>query len=398
MSITIIQSPKEYTPAYNPIYWVVDSDNKSEDGFQYVFDVYIRGVQVSRHRIPPRVNLGVAKFDCAKIVEAYVTHDISYSTVAFERNTNSWADVVVHFGEEYIVAGVVTTYIDIETSDKVYAINASLTTIEYAGWNDSIFLLSGGSKRFLTSQPQGVKVLSYDSYWLHFIAPVPEDILKVIIRMRNGNTVVSSHSYSPTDLSNAVDGDMFLRIGCGTKQITDLFGAGVYAGCDSYSVFVAGAADAPLSEERFFLLDSPNCKYENIRLQFLNKMGGFDAFNFKLISKQESDIVKKNYGVVTGAFNSDNEFIYSANDRSSQTMSITITDTYKVNSDWISEDESAWLKELVTSPIVFQEKAGQLIPVRINETKYNTQKVVNEKLFNLSISFDYGNPSNRQRY
>jgi hypothetical protein len=79
-------------------------------------------------------------------------------------------------------------------------------------------------------------------------------------------------------------------------------------------------------------------------------------------------------------------------------MSITSQDAITANSDWITEAESIWLKELLTSPIVFMEQAGQLIPISINESQHKFNKTVNEKLFNIQITFGFGNESARQSY
>ena len=54
MAITILSSPLSYTPAYNDINFVVDSTNKTQPNFNYIFDILINGSVVSRHRVPPR--------------------------------------------------------------------------------------------------------------------------------------------------------------------------------------------------------------------------------------------------------------------------------------------------------------------------------------------------------
>src|SRR6478609_7525494 len=111
MSITIIQEPQEVTPAYNPINYVVSSDNISEPAFQYIFDLYIGGAFISRHRLPPKTFTGVARLDVSSIVQSYVTHNIDIDSTAFDRNPNSWIDLYIRFGEEYEVAGVLTDFI-----------------------------------------------------------------------------------------------------------------------------------------------------------------------------------------------------------------------------------------------------------------------------------------------
>ncbi len=43
MAQTTIASPQTFSPAYNPLKFIIDSTNKSLDGFRYIFDVYAAG-------------------------------------------------------------------------------------------------------------------------------------------------------------------------------------------------------------------------------------------------------------------------------------------------------------------------------------------------------------------
>ena len=85
--LIIIQQPPEITPAYNPINFVVESDNVAEPSFQYVFDLYVAGAFVSRHRLPPKTFTGVARLDVSSIVQSYVTNDFNITDTAFESST-----------------------------------------------------------------------------------------------------------------------------------------------------------------------------------------------------------------------------------------------------------------------------------------------------------------------
>jgi hypothetical protein len=397
MSITIIQEPLEVTPAYNPINYVVSSDNTAEPSFQYVFDLYIGGTFVSRHRLPPKTFTGVARLDVSSIVQSYVTHDINIEDTAFDRNPNSWIDFYIRFGEEYTVDGVLTTYINLIDSTTCYAVNASLEYLPFADWNNNTYY-QGSTRKFLTSIAEP-RVLDNTNLWLHLYHEIPENIIEVNVQTFSSNGLaINTNSFSPTDLSNAEVGDRFLRVSVGTAQLKELFGASFFDGASYYRILILDLTSSFVFEQKTIHIQESNCKYENIPLHFLNVQGGFDVFNFKLASTKSTGIEKKRYNVIEGSFNSSNEYVYASSDRSNQVMSSSNQDSITVNSDWITEAESAWLKELVTSPIVFMEQAGQLIPVSITETKYKTNKTVNEKLFNLQITFDFGNENYRQSY
>ena len=57
-----------------------------------------------------------------------------------------------------------------------------------------------------------------------------------------------------------------------------------------------------------------------------------------------------------------------------------------------------WLEELITSPDVYVEKSGTLVPINITTAKHERKKQVNDKLFNLTLEFTYSYNRYRQRF
>jgi hypothetical protein len=74
-----------------------------------------------------------------------------------------------------------------------------------------------------------------------------------------------------------------------------------------------------------------------------------------------------------------------------------LDDTITINSDWITEDESIWLEQLVTSPDVYIYDGSNLVAVNITNANYETKYEASQQLFNLVISFTYSQNRKRQR-
>jgi hypothetical protein len=74
-----------------------------------------------------------------------------------------------------------------------------------------------------------------------------------------------------------------------------------------------------------------------------------------------------------------------------------LDDTITIQSDWITEAESAWLEQLVTSPDVYIYEGVNLVSVNITDSSYSTKYVASEQLFNLSVTFQYSQNRKRQR-
>jgi hypothetical protein len=91
------------------------------------------------------------------------------------------------------------------------------------------------------------------------------------------------------------------------------------------------------TEDLRFYIDRDCERYPWIRLHWLNKLGGFDEFSFKLDTVHESDVTIFDKGYV--------HYTKSAIDR------------LILNSDWINETTQNWLvRELLESPLVYLEQ------------------------------------------
>jgi hypothetical protein len=396
MAITINQEPATYSPAYNPLFFVATSDNTAEDNFNYIVDIYWSSTFQTRHRLPARPDNGRCLFDASEIVQNLITHDIDNSgTGYFFRNLNSFLKFQIKFGEEYDVAGVSTVFADLATSSNIYAFNASLHPDEFINWDPSYFLLANYSCKFLTNSPTIQKTRAGESMRLYSIASDPSKYHRLQVKKYNASGIISTDVIA-NPYTAASDSNMFLNAMVGYLDIEVALGAGYLTGATYYTVQVINSSGVAMSELRRFNIVTECSKYTPVRLHFLNKLGGFDSFTFTKSSKDSSNMDKSFYKSGTGSF-SGSAFSISVSDREDQTLSVTVKDSITLNSDWLSEEESLWLKELVSSPIVFQDFAGQLKPVRILDTRYDPKKKVNEKLFNLSITLALKD-SYRQRY
>jgi hypothetical protein len=59
-----------------------------------------------------------------------------------------------------------------------------------------------------------------------------------------------------------------------------------------------------------------------------------------------------------------------------------------LNSDFITETEAVWLKELINSPRVWMYDT-QLIPINIRTSDYEQKYHINDKVFNLTLQVEH---------
>jgi hypothetical protein len=117
---------------------------------------------------------------------------------------------------------------------------------------------------------------------------------------------------------------------------------------DSYEVFIRNASGvgAGVSETRKFKIDTRCSNYENQRIVFLNRLGGWDYFNFTLDSKKSITISRTEYEKIL-------DWNYTIGDRGKTILAQKAETRMAINSDWITEKDSMWLEELLTSPEVY---------------------------------------------
>jgi hypothetical protein len=106
MAITSIAAPQDFTPAYNPIKFIVDGTNKNLLGYKYIFDIYPQGgaTKIAEYRVFPEFGTGYGRIDISKLLQTKVSYDSDlYNTVTYPA-INSFYKYDVKIGEEYITS------------------------------------------------------------------------------------------------------------------------------------------------------------------------------------------------------------------------------------------------------------------------------------------------------
>jgi len=88
--------------------------------------------------------------------------------------------------------------------------------------------------------------------------------------------------------------------------------------------------------------DSCDKGWENYRIAFKNRHGGFDYWNFNLKSTN-------NLNVETTEYSRNLDWDYSIGDREDTTLSVKANESYTVNTDFIDKYDYLFLKELITT-------------------------------------------------
>jgi len=400
MAITIHANPKDFAPVYNKMEYLISSTNTSEPNFAYLVDVYINGsaTKTVRLRIPVRPSDSKGKVDIHRVLESALTSNVGSptGTAGTYEAANSSLSYIVKFGEEY--GTTLTQYPDLTVDSSRKAFNASLEKRPFINWDVTEYEMDGITKKFLTNMPDNNKV-SIDSHgWLYF---KEETVLSIytVVTYNSSGTLISSFKIdatatsgdiqfipsSPASLNNIDNANIIL----GSQPIIDSTVA-------SYTICLGLVSPLSSSETRTFQIEE-SCKYNSNTLIFQNNLGAFDSFTFYKGDMSTTDIERKDMKVNVDNVVS-NDIVYSMNEREKVTYYTKKSETIKLMSDWISEEESNWLLELISSPEIYLQEGNELTAVaKIKATNYVKKKVVRDKLFKIDVELELGYDDYRQR-
>jgi len=68
-----------------------------------------------------------------------------------------------------------------------------------------------------------------------------------------------------------------------------------------------------------------------------------------------------------------------------------------VNTDYLTEAESAWMNDLFTSPVVYRELNNELIAMNITGNSIVKKTSLNDKLMQYTFELNYSLTNRRQR-
>lgn len=215
-------------------------------------------------------------------------------------------------------------------------------------------------------------------------------------------------SYVYYDAANTILGYDFLNYGAndngvlryivptGTQNIVDIGGSGssfISGGLlDHYEVIIGlGDGSNPLPDDdisrRFNYQIIPDCRpYDVVRLTFLNKLGGYDYWNFNLVSKYKSNIKRTQIDrALSPLFAGDGprgrDVIYS-----------TAVENWTINTDFLTDTDALFIRELVESSSVFiVETNGSITPVVISDSSWDFKSGLLNGYVQYTIEFQKAN-------
>jgi hypothetical protein len=120
----------------------------------------------------------------------------------------------------------------------------------------------------------------------------------------------------------------------------------------------------------------------------------FSLVNKREVSAERRSYTRTNWEVGSDVMNRYNTFkvLYPGQ----ETFSVEQTIIHRLTSDWLTQTDHAWLKDLIMSPEVYLEKSGYFYPVSIGTNNWSERIRNVDKTFNLTLDVNFGEKLNSQ--
>lgn len=408
--VTVHQEPATNTPAFNDQWFVASSNQTASANFVfyvtitvYYYDTVTATYTTKAYvETPDNPTDGYLRFNARSYAEKYVKHYIPINTSGINKCLNGCIKIVVNIGERYGTTPTVYS----GTNKTYYVWNASLNYLNIPGYSASDYVANNGAAfPILNDYPEtGLSV--YSQGYLYIYCASDNVLQKARITSTDGSTIYQF------DISNSLLAsgnwyDRYLAINVSPWYLSVLGGAnwGATVGTQ-YSVQLydnTGTVRKTVTFDYEEMCD----RYYPYQLIYVNKKGAFDHFYFDLLSEKEIEIsrtkVKHNEYASTLGGNTQSYTIYTPQ---SQTYSVEWTESIKLNTDNVTEEQAETLAELFTAPVVYiQDISGSgaggaytsIYPVNTTETKYKKTKYFNQKVFQVAALVEFAHNNYRQK-
>lgn len=388
MALTVSQTPKLYTPAYNEQFFTALSDQIAVTDFKYIVTVECNasGV-VETYDILQRPD-GYLVYDVQEWTKNYISRSYFnpklYQSGSYGLATGKAATVQVKI-KEYYSGAIQSTY----TYD--YTIwDACLKKEDFATFDYTAYVINGTDIIPLSDDPNPYPYINTESgdYFIHFF--------------RNNSTKVTLTTLDDTsgivdsvDIALNTSNNLIHYFDCGYNSLVTL---GMTPPLDGWSVVVEIKNGSTVLYTTQLYFKDIETDYVDYGVFYLTREGKINYMDFEKVSQKTVD---KQVNTVRQRPNKITSGVYGSNiyDSELYTVSTQTTKQILLNANWITPSQAEKLEDLFDSPVVYLKdyKKNRYLSVRVKNSNYEIGNGFIDPLIPFSITCEYSIQETRQR-
>lgn len=370
MAITVNSTPASYSSAHDSLWYVVSSNNSTQNNFKYVFTIQVGGIDVATVKNYPDEG-GYGVFDAAPIVRNYFASGFSTSGSSLLQYADGFlhVDYTVIYGEQ--VGAVLTTNL---TSSTGKAWNYSLDPFRNS--------ISTYANKFLTTRDRTAgQVANGEKFYITYFNA---DFANVTATIQKLNEDGSNNGSASTGSGLSTAHGLILDLS--PNAINSYLGSS-FISASTYAYRVTVGSDSMTVKQ----VCAP--RFTPVQLVFQNKFGGYDSFTFRLLSRESQRVSRSTYKsneyrrVGTTMTNKASSGVHFGG---TQAFAGNIQYGFKVTSDYLSAIDYELGSQLIASNEAYYYSGSDYFPIIMRETSYEEKNDSADKMFNYELNFDLG--------
>lgn len=400
MSLTLIQQPYEITPVNQKLMVLVSSTNTSQPDFRYVFKFGDYNIYVQPN---PQ---GVGMLDLAPLFKHKLSHSpVMHSDIdgGFDSNAMYMIECTIREGYNdgtgFAEHNTPITIEPIGVFQASYQIRNGYRrnpNLDYAMDSETSNLLSARTP----STHQWISVPSYDSNAVYIPTRIKDyGVVNYIADTTHITNNIFEFIFKVYDIDGTLqytfsiprftmDYEMAF-VPVYPQNLLSYYDFELINSWGYYVVFGADDTSTPVTRNYVHYKVDDDCRYETIRMQWANNVGGVDYFNFTKKNEETLNVERKRIRKVIGSYGA-SEFGFNSFDRQYQENEIIAEKTLMITSDWISEGEFFLLKDMVASNDVnIINEDGSITPVVVEDSSYVIKKTRDGGVYNITFNLKY---------
>jgi hypothetical protein len=260
--------------------------------------------------------------------------------------------------------------------------NGALDIQAFKNWNFSNYSLDGDGL-FLSNQPNNFKITPTQDLFPTFFNDFNTTTKRIYFESDSGDigykTVSVGSTVGLTQVNAGTNGMAALTMVVGTLPLIE----------DStvwYEYWIANTSGTQLSEKvRVYM--NRTCSIEDYEVLFLDRLGSFSSYAFQLRSTEKGTVQRMNYNKKFGDVNTTtNTFNFNTWDSGRTTYHVDLSKDFTLNTNWLTDAESVYFEELLTSGYTFVKIDGQYFACQVQETSFEVQRQKNKNLIRKTIT------------
>jgi hypothetical protein len=264
-------------------------------------------------------------------------------------------------------------------------LNVALSWNEFNSFLTTDYDLTGGGL-FLTSQPKFFSQLFNSDAWIGYYNNNDTTVKRIYFENNLGTIGWKLIDVSSTTTVGLV-GVGLNNIGSLTYDVgTNILEAGV----EWINFHISDSGGNPLSTGKNYNVIN-DCTINDYSLLFLDRKGSWSAFPFTLRSKVSGAIERQMYNKEVGTFSS-----LATYDKGRTVSHVGLVKSLMLQTNWLSDEESVYFEELLTSGWVYLKDGTKYFAVTIEENGFDVERLKNKHLIRkvVNVKFAVDTPIN----